>query len=577
MFSFKGFIFLTSILACWQGVIANADGAKKETSTVEKKDDKVDKSSDKKKFAIDAFSFEHVAEKVLNSVVSVTVQQQQSNESSAEDDVSKKFKGTPFEDFFKNFSFGGGGKARKVMVSGSGFFIRVEADRAFIATNSHIVENYSKVKVLFGKVEFPATVHGFDPRSDIAILLVNRKDVPKEVWEKIEGLQWGDSDEAKVGQWVIAVGNPFGLGNTVTAGIISAKSRDLRTGSNSLNDDFLQHSAQINVGNSGGCLVNMAGEVIGINTVIITPSGGNVGIGFAIPSATARKVANQLIEDKEIKRGALGIKVQDFTEEMAEGLGTKYKSGAVVAYVDPVGPAFKAGIEVGDVIVQFDDVEVTGMKKLSKIVGDAAVNSVHKVKLIRGKEEKVVDVTLCDYNNINDTSDKEKTTRASEDVVKVLGMSLADVSEHVRVTKVEPDSAADDVGITPGDCIEEVNQEVIKSATEFKEKVATAIKNKVKFVFIRVRKDDTVRFVSMKIDEEEAPKKSEDGKKDEKADQAQKEDDASNGEATENEDENKDEQHGSNLGGKLKEAFSNFGGIIDGFFDKSPQNRGFFR
>jgi serine protease Do len=565
MFHFQNLIFFAVIgVGC---LFAKDDDTsnKPDTSVVAEKEAATKDDSDSKASKTTGCqpSFEDVVDKVIGSVVSVTVHQQ-ANESSQENDIAKKFEGTPFEDFFKNFS--SGGKARKVVVSGSGFIIRVDKDCIYVVTNSHIVENYSKVKILIDKEEIPATVHGCDSRSDIAILKVNLQDIPEDKRNGIRALQWGDSDSAKVGQWVMAVGNPFGLGNTVTAGIISAKSRDLNLNSSSLNNEFIQHSAQINVGNSGGCLVNIDGDVIGINTVIITPSGGNVGIGFAIPSKYAKEVAEKLIANQKIKRGALGIKVQDFTPEMAQGLGVKYKGGAVVASVDPAGPASKARIQLGDVIVQFDGIEVTGMKNLSRIVSDAAVDSAHKVTVIRGGEEKVIDVKLGDFDNLNDT--KEKGTSAKEDssVVEILGMSLVDAdgaTSGAIVTNVAADSPADDVGISRGDVISEVNQKKVKSAQELKKEIVAAQKNKRKFVFLKVQRTDDVRFLSIRVDEEDSSKKSDPKEK-------------GKGKDTEKQEE-KEEKKGAGLAESFKDGISKFGGIIDGFFNTPRSHHKFFQ
>lgn len=469
--------------------------------------------------------FTETVKRVVDSVISIVAQQTQNE--SPEEGFAKRFQGTPFEDFFKNFAEGA--KKRKILVGGSGFFIKVDEKYAYVVTNCHIVENSTKARILLhDKTEIKAEVHGVDPHSDLAVLRIKMSEISSEKRKSIKAMEWGDSDATAVGQWVLAIGNPFGLGNTVTVGIISAKSRDLHLGERVLNDDFIQHSAQINVGNSGGCLINADGGVVGINTVIITPSGGNVGIGFAIPSRNAESVINQLIKKKKIQRGALGVKVQDFTKEMAEGLNVKQSGGAVVAYVEPGGPASKAGVELGDVILRFDDVEITGISKLSRTVGAAVVDSKHKITILRKGKQLVLDVKLGDFERVNGKPNDEKADvdHTGEKSVKILGLTLVKntASEEggdkdakgVLVVKVEPDSPADDIGLTKGDVIDEVNQTPVNAPKDFKTVIESARKRGHKSVFIRLKRSGILRFSAIKIDEDEkdsSAKKKKDKKK----------------------------------------------------------------
>jgi serine protease Do len=470
--------------------------------------------------------FVDVIEKVVNGVVSVVVVQTAKNDDDELGQLRKQF-GPPFDEFFKHF----GGKdamPRKVHAAGSGFFIKIENGAAYVATNSHIVENAIKVKViLWNKTEVPAVVHGVDQRNDIAVLRVDLKDIPGNVRKTIVVLKWGDSNEIAAGQWVIAIGNPFGLANTVTNGIISAKARDLNVGGKTLTDDFIQHSAPINTGNSGGCLVNMNAEVIGINTIIVTPSGGNVGIGFAIPSGVASRITSQLISFKKVQHGALGVSVQNLDKDMAEALGIKdNRGGAVVAIIEPDSPAAKAGIMSGDIIIKFDDIEITSMAKLSRVVGDAAIETRHKVLVFRKGKKITFDVVLGDLDKINGFGAAAGKKTDATSPVEILGMTLIDSIPHAGgssvkgeselrgalIAKVAPDSAAEDVGLVKGDVIVSVNQQSIASACEFVDFAIKALSRGERFLFISVSRNGTERFLSIRINEDEALKKLAEGR-----------------------------------------------------------------
>ena len=324
-----------------------------------------------------------VAEAVIDAVVNVSTKQTVDMSSSAMPQLPP---GSPFEEFFEEFfknrrgqgGPGGGGQTpRRVNSLGSGFIIDASG---LVVTNNHVISEADEINVILNDgTTLKAEVIGRDQKTDLALLKV-KPDKP------LKAVKFGDSDKLRLGEWVIAIGNPFSLGGTVTAGIVSARNRDINSGPY---DNYIQTDAAINRGNSGGPLFNLNGEVIGVNTAIISPSGGSIGIGFAVPSKTALAVIDQLREFKEVRRGWLGVRIQQVTDEIADSLSIKPARGALIAGIDDKGPAKPAGIEPGDVIVKFDGKDIKEMRDLPKIVAETPVGKDVEVTIIRkGKEEK---------------------------------------------------------------------------------------------------------------------------------------------------------------------------------------------
>ena len=368
----------------------------------------------------------------------------------------------PFEDFFEQF--GRNQPERKQQGVGSGFIMSKEG---YILTNNHVVEGADEIKVKFadGK-ELQGKVIGRDPKTDIALIKVDGA-------AELHPLTLGDSDKLRVGEWVVAVGSPFGLEQTVTAGIVSAKGRVIGSGPY---DDFIQTDASINPGNSGGPLINMQGEVVGINTAIIASG---QGIGFAIPIAMAKEIAPQLQAKGHVTRGLLGVSIQDITPELAKSFGLKEDKGALVAQVVPGGPAEKAGIEQGDVIVSFDGKIVEDSKDLPRIVASTPVGKSVTVKVVR--EGKQIDRMVSVGEMEAEAAEQTKTQAPAS-----LGLSVQTITpqiaqelgikgaEGVVVTKVAPGSAAAEAMIRRGDIIREVNRKPVKNAEDFTRMVGQA-------------------------------------------------------------------------------------------------------
>ncbi|HXG52996.1 MAG TPA: DegQ family serine endoprotease [candidate division Zixibacteria bacterium] len=395
----------------------------------------------------------------------------------------------PFNEFWRRF-FGGPiprGPQRQRSL-GSGFII--DADGS-ILTNNHVVENAQKIVVkLADEQEYEAKVIGRDAKTDIAIIKINAN-------TKLPVASLGDSDRLEVGEWVMAIGNPFGLDSTVTSGIVSAKGRHIGQGPY---DNFIQTDASINPGNSGGPLINWRGEVIGINTAIFSRSGTNIGIGFAIPINLVKELLPQLRGKGKVTRGYLGVLIQKVTPEIAESLGLEKARGALVANVSKDGPAEKAGVKVGDVIIEFDGREIRDSGELPIIVARTPVDKKVRMKVLRDKKEVVLNVTigeLKDEEVVASAAEKGElgltVQRVTPQIAESLGLEKAD---GVVVTAVEPGSAADDAGLRRGDVIVEIDRKPIRSVEDYKKAIAGARKGKG--ILFLVRRGESTLFLALK-------------------------------------------------------------------------------
>jgi len=448
-------------------------------------------------------SFADLAEELSPSVVNITTS---TTIAGVTDQARPQIpEGSPFEDLFRDFfNNGEGGQARPRRSSalGSGFVVSSDG---YIVTNNHVIDKADEIVIEFfdGK-ELVAKLVGRDPKTDIAVLKV-------EASEPLPFVGFGDSDIARVGDWVMAIGNPLGQGFSVSAGIISARNRTLRSGPY---DDFIQTDAAINRGNSGGPLFNMSGEVIGVNTAIISPNGGSIGLGFSMSSRVVGRVVKQLKEYGETRRGWLGVQIQDIDSDMAEALGLDKVSGALVSGV-PEGPGADAGIQSGDVIISFDGVEVEDTRGLVTAVGNADVGKVVRVIIFRDGKTKTIKVTL----GRREAAEKEKlvpVTKAPEKIKETekFGMKLLTINsesriqlnlpedlEGVAVLDVSETSDAFEKGIRAGDVIVEAGRTKIADVNDISKIFEDAIEAGRKSILLLVLKGDNSRFVGLSLSE----------------------------------------------------------------------------
>jgi serine protease Do len=389
--------------------------------------------------------------------------------------------GSPFEEFFRRFGQPDGmpeGQApqqRPVRGVGSGFIID---DEGVIVTNNHVVEGADDIEVtLTDGRKFDAELVGTDPQTDLAVIRID-PDGP------LPELEFGDSDAIEVGDWVMAVGNPFGLGGTVTAGIVSARGRNINAGPY---DDFIQTDAAINRGNSGGPMFDMDGKVIGINTAIFSPSGGSIGIGFAIPSNLAEPIIAQLREGGSVERGWLGVMVQEVTPDLAEAIGLDVAEGALVANVVEGGPAEDAGLQQGDVILSFAGTDIAEMRDLPRVVANTQVGNDVEVKLWRDGRTETLEVEVGRMEPQTASLAQPEAQEQEEQLAESLGAKLAAVdrdtadrfdlpaeTEGVVVITVEPDSPAAEAGLRPGDLIRRIDNEQVTTVEQVSASLAEA-------------------------------------------------------------------------------------------------------
>ncbi|MBI3705806.1 MAG: Do family serine endopeptidase [Rhizobiales bacterium] len=440
-----------------------------------------------------------VAEAVIDAVVNVSTKQSVDISSGAMPQLPP---GSPFEEFFEEFfknRRGPGGQGgqnghpqmpRRVSSLGSGFIIDASG---LVVTNNHVISEADEVSVILNDgTTLKAEVLGRDTKTDLALLRV-KSDKP------LKAVKWGDSDKLRLGEWVIAIGNPFNMGGTVTAGIVSARNRDINSGPY---DNYIQTDAAINRGNSGGPLFNLNGEVIGVNTAIISPTGGSIGIGFAVPSKSALAVIDQLREYKEVRRGWLGVRIQQVDDQIADSLNIKPARGALIAGIDDKGPAKPAGIEPGDVVVKFDGKDIKEMRDLPKIVAETPVGKDVEVVIIRKgvEEKKTVKLgRLDDAPKQVSLTPKKDTPEEKPVVKKALGLDLANLTDELRkkhkikdkvkgvlIAGVEANSPAAEKGLRTGMVIAEVQQQPVTNATEMQALIDKAKKDGRKAVVLLV-------------------------------------------------------------------------------------------
>jgi serine protease Do len=459
-----------------------------------------------------------VAEKVIDAVVNISTSQTVEAKNGPSGDgrgaMPQLPPGSPFEEFFDDFfknrrggpggSKGGDMQPHKTNSLGSGFIIDTSG---IVVTNNHVIADADEINVIMNDgTKIKAELVGVDKKTDLAVLKFKP---PKP----LIAVKFGDSDKLRLGEWVIAIGNPFSLGGTVTAGIVSARNRDIASGPY---DNYIQTDAAINRGNSGGPLFNLDGEVIGVNTLIISPTGGSIGIGFAVPSKTVASVVDQLRQFGELRRGWLGVRIQQVTDEIAESLNIKPARGALIAGVDDKGPAKPAGIEPGDVVVKFDGKDVKEPKDLSRVVADTAVGKEVDVVVIRKGQEETKKVTL------GRLEDGEKAVQASNKTPepvekpvtqKALGLDLATLSKDLRsrykikdtvkgvvITNVDGASDAAEKRLSAGEVIVEVAQEAVSNAADVKKRIDQLKKDGKKSILLLVSNaEGELRFVALSV------------------------------------------------------------------------------
>ena len=441
-------------------------------------------------------SFADLAEKLMPSVVNISTTQTVVSRSNPFPNFQFP-PGSPFEDMFKEF---GTPQERQTSALGSGFIID---EKGIVVTNNHVIEGAEDIVVqVNGEKKFKAKVIGADPLSDIAVLQIETK-------EKFTPVKFGDSDKARIGDWVIAIGNPFGLGGTVTSGIISARNRSIGL---TRYEDYIQTDASINSGNSGGPLFDMNGDVIGINTAILGRSG-NVGIGFSIPSNSAKQVINQLLEFGETKRGWLGVRIQDVTKEIADVEKLNEPRGALVASVAPNSPSEKAGVKAGDIILEFNGEKIREMKELPIIVARTEVGKKVKVKIWRDKKEIEKNITLGRLETSEDFKVADQKQKPLETKIDELKITVRETtSEDIKlrklpnqtkglvVTKIEDDSPLKN-SIELDSIILEAQKKKIKNVNDLKQITQQVLRSNQKTILLVIfNSENQRRYIGVKLD-----------------------------------------------------------------------------
>ena len=442
-------------------------------------------------------SFADLAEKLMPSVVNISTTQ---TIKTTNNPFPFQFPpGSPFEEMFKDFNQP---TERKASSLGSGFIVDKEGT---VITNNHVINNAEDIVVRVGEKEYKAKIVGADPYMDIAVLKIESKDTFTPV-------KFGDSDKARVGDWVMAIGNPFGLGGTVTAGIISARNRDINL---TRYDDFIQTDASINQGNSGGPLFNMDGDVVGINTAIIAPNqSGSIGIGFAIPSNAASSVIDQLVKFGETKRGWLGVRIQEVTKEIADVEKLKNTEGALVASVGEKSPAEKAGLQPGDIILKFDGQKIDTMRTLPKLVSRTEVGKTVELEIWRDKKLITKKLTLGRLESSEDFKAENKpiNPKKEESEIEVLKITVRDVSpqdiESRKLDKKTEGVVILEIGnkspltglLQAGDIILEVQKNKVSSADDLNKQIETINKKGEQTLLLTIiNNNNQRRYLGVKI------------------------------------------------------------------------------
>ena len=440
-------------------------------------------------------SFADLAERLMPSVVNISTTTTITTRSNP---FPFQFPpGSPFEDMFREF---GVPQERQSSALGSGFIID---EKGIVVTNNHVITDAEDIIVrVNGDKEFKAKVIGSDPLSDIAVLQL-------ETTEKFAPVKFGDSDKARIGDWVIAIGNPFGLGGTVTSGIISARNRSIGL---SRYEDYIQTDASINSGNSGGPLFDMNGDVIGINTAILGRSG-SIGIGFSIPSNSAKIVIDQLIEFGETKRGWLGVRIQNVTKEIAEVENLDKPRGALVASVAPNSPSEKAGVKAGDIILEFNGEKIQEMKELPIIVARTEVGKKVKVKIWRNKKEIIKTITLGRLETSEDFKVSEKNTPLKEERIEKLKITVKQLSKEdiktrnlpnqtsgLVITQIDSDSPLNNT-IELNSIILEAQKKKIRNSNDLNQMVEQVLKSNQKTILLVIyNSQNQRRYIGVKLD-----------------------------------------------------------------------------